>query len=182
MPIKGLSCMIPARQEKRVPSRKLRRWVWGDDSGEKTRYQYVSVRKSITYINIWGGAWKLLIFVVFCCSLPLTLHSADWTPEDLSYHRLNAYSLCCLCLFVSLFFCPHCLSHYLLACLPLGFLDLVALQAPMAKTLPGPLTQATWWCYIACVAALATIILIWWFVLNLNGFHFPFPIAWKSDE
>ena len=106
MPIKGLSCMIPARQEKRVPSRKLRRWVWGDDSGEKTRYQYVSVRKSITYINIWGGAWKLLIFVVFCCSLPLTLHSADWTPEDLSYHRLNAYSLCCLCLFVSLFFVP----------------------------------------------------------------------------
>lgn len=72
--------------------------------------------------------------------------SSNYTPEDLSYHRLNAYSLCCL-------FVCHCLSHYLFACLPWGFLDLPALQAPMAKTLPGPLTQATWWCYIACVAA-----------------------------
>ena len=30
--------------------------------------------------------------------------SSNYTPEDLSYHRLNAYSLCCLCLFATV--CP----------------------------------------------------------------------------
>jgi len=119
-----------------------------DDSGEKTR-------SGISMYRLGKVLHKYLRVVPENCwylwftSINSSLSSS--TPEHLSYHWLNAYSLSLLFVFGCFF--VFFASHYLCACLPLGFLDLAARQARMAKTLPGPLTQATWWCYIACVAA-----------------------------
>ena len=131
MPIKGLSCMISARQEKRVPSRKaaqvgLRWWFRARRPGIPGISMYQLGKISHKYLRVVPENCWYLLFTSINSSL-----SSNYTPEDLSYHRLNAYSLC---LFV---FVCHCLSHYLFACLPWGFFGLAGTAGAHGQDVAG---------------------------------------------